>query len=105
MRAVSAGIPDGRYEAHDYLEVGEAGLAIRLALTIDGEQATFDFTGTDAETAESSLNAVATVTRSACYYVMRCLAGPDAPANEGCYRPVQITLSRRSVVSSGPGPS
>jgi N-methylhydantoinase B len=102
VRAVIAGIPDGRYEAEDHLEVGEDGLAIRLTLTVEGEQATFDFTDSDAETAESSLNAVAAVTRSACYYVMRCLAGPDAPANEGCYRPVQVVLRDRSVVSAGP---
>jgi len=102
MRAVIAGIPDDRYDAHDYLEVGEDGLAIRLALTVEGEQATFDFTGSDPETTESSLNAVAAVTRSACYYVMRCLAGPDAPANEGCYRPVQVVLRERSIVAAGP---
>lgn len=102
MRSVIARMPDGRYEAHDYLEVGDSGLAIRLVLTIEGERVTFDFTGSDRETPESSLNAVAAVTRSACYYVMRCLAGPDAPANEGCYRPVQVTLSERSVVSAGP---
>ncbi len=102
MRRVIAGIPDGRYEASDHLEVGDDGLAIRLVLTIDGERATFDFTGSDPETRESSLNAVAAVTRSACYYVMRCLAGPDAPTNEGCYLPVEVELRERSVVSAGP---
>ncbi len=102
MRRVIAAIPDGRYEAHDHLEVGEGGLAIRLSLTIDGERARFDFRESDPETTESSLNAVAAVTRSACYYVMRCLAGPDAPANEGCYRPVEVELPERSVVSAGP---
>ncbi|MCY4640493.1 MAG: hydantoinase B/oxoprolinase family protein [Chloroflexi bacterium] len=101
MRRVIAGIPDGRYEAQDHLEVGDDGLAIRLALTVDGERASFDFTGSDPETAESSLNAVAAVTRSACYYVMRCLTGPDAPANEGCYRPVEVVVGERSVVSAG----
>ena len=102
MRRVIAAIPDGRYEAQDHLEVGEGGLAIRLQLTIDGERARFDFRESDPETTESSLNAVSAVTRSACYYVMRCLAGPDAPANEGCYRPVEVELPERSVVSAGP---
>ncbi len=102
MRRVIAAIPDGRYEARDSLEVGDGGLEIALALTIDGERARFDFRGSGPETAESSLNAVSAVTRSACYYVMRCLAGPDAPANEGCYRPVEVELTERSVVSAGP---
>jgi N-methylhydantoinase B len=102
IRAVIAGIPDGRYSFEDRLEVGADGLTIRLALEIAGEAAHFDFTGTDAETEEASVNAVAAVTRSACYYVLRCLAGPDAPANEGCYRPVRFTLPERSVVNAGP---
>ncbi len=102
IRAVIASIPDGRYEFEDRLEVGPDGLAIRLALEIAGDDAHFDFTGTDAETEGASLNAVAAVTRSACYYVMRCLAGPDAPANEGCYRPIRFTLPERSVVNAGP---
>ncbi|MCC6238422.1 MAG: hydantoinase B/oxoprolinase family protein [Dehalococcoidia bacterium] len=102
IRAVIAGIPDGRYEFADRLEVGPGGLVIRLALEIAGEEAHFDFTGTDAETEEASVNAVAAVTRSACYYVVRCLAGPDAPSNEGCYRPIRFTLPERTVVNAGP---
>ena len=33
---------------------------------------------------------------------MRCLAGEDAPANEGCYRPIRFTLPERSVINAGP---
>jgi N-methylhydantoinase B len=102
VRAVITELPDGRYEFEDRLEVGEDGLTIRLALSIDGDGAHFDFTGTDAETEEASLNAVEAVTQSACYYSIRCLAGIDAPANEGCYRPISFTLPYRSVVSAGP---
>lgn len=102
VRAVVAAIPDGRYTFEDRLEVGAEGLAIRLALDVRGETVHFDFTGTDPESTETSLNAVAAVTRSACYYVVRCLAGKDAPNNEGCYRPVRFTLPERSVVAAGP---
>lgn len=101
MRAVIAEIPDGTYEAVDWLEVGD-GLAIRLRLEVEGESVHFDFTGTAPETHVASLNAVAAVTQSACYYTIRCLAGADAPANEGCYRPIRFTLPERSVVSAGP---
>ncbi len=102
IRAVIRDIPDGRYSFTDRLEVGAEGLAIRLALEIAGDEAHFDFSGTDPETELASVNAVAAVTRSACYYVVRCLAGPDAPANEGCYRPIRFTLPDRSVVNAGP---
>jgi N-methylhydantoinase B len=102
MRAVITSIPDGHYTAEDRLEVGADGLAIRLAVEVTGDLVHFDFTGTDPETEDASLNAVAAVTQSACYYVVRCLAGADAPANEGCYRPVRFTLPERSVVAAGP---
>ncbi len=102
LRSVIAGIPDGRYEFEDRMEVGPDGLAIRLALTIEGDEAHFDFSGSDPETAEASVNAVGAVTRSACYYAVRCLAGEDAPANEGCYRPIRFTLPERSVINAGP---
>ena len=102
VRRVITDLPDGRYTFEDWLEIGPGGLAIRLALEIDGDEVHFDFTGTDPETPEASLNAVAAVTQSACYYTIRCLAGPDAPANEGCYRPVRFTLPERSVVAAGP---
>ena len=101
VRAMVVAIPDGRYVFEDRLEVGADGLAIRLALEVRGETLHFDFTGTDPESTETSLNAVAAVTRSACYYVVRCLAGEDAPNNEGCYRPVRFTLPERSVVAAG----
>ncbi|RLT35605.1 MAG: hydantoinase B/oxoprolinase family protein [Chloroflexi bacterium] len=102
VRALIAGLPDGRYAFEDRLEVGADGLAIRLAVEVQGEALHFDFTGTDAESLDTSLNAVAAVTRSACYYVVRCLAGDDAPDNEGCYRAVRFTLPERSVVAAGP---
>ena len=105
IRAVVAAIPDGTYAFEDRLEDGPPGgdgLAIRLAVTVAGDSVHFDFTGSDPESERSSLNAVAAVTRSACYYVIRCLAGRDVPTNEGCYRPVRFTLPERSIVAAGP---
>ena len=101
MRAMIDDIPDGRYRFEDRLEVGD-GITIRLMVEIAGDEIHFDFTGTDPETEEASLNAVVAVTHSACYYVVRCLAGEDAPNNEGCYRPVRFTLPERSLVAAGP---
>ncbi len=102
VRQVISGIPDGQYHSEDRMEVGPEGLKIRLMLTIRGDEAHFDFSGTDRETEEASINAVAAVTQSACYYTIRCLAGHDAPRNEGCYRPITFTLPERSLVAAGP---
>ena len=79
---------------------------IRVAVTIRDGAMHCDFTGS-ADERPSSINAVAAVTRSAVYYVVRCLleaqpGGEDVPANDGCFRPVSFTLPERSVVNAGP---
>jgi N-methylhydantoinase B len=102
VRASLASVPDGRYAFEDRLEIGEEGAPIRVVATVAGDTIHFDFTGSAPESEDTSLNAVGAVTRSACYYVVRCIAGHDAPANEGCYRPVSFTLPERSIVAAGP---
>lgn len=101
VRALIATLPDGRYEFEDLLELGDEGAPIRLALEVQGDALHFDFTGTAPESEDTSMNAVAAVTRSACYYVVRCLAGDDAPHNAGGHRPVRFTLPERSLVDAG----
>lgn len=108
-RAFLRSVPAGRYAFVDALELddedgengGDRG-AIRVALDCSADGLHFDFTGTGAESVDTSLNAVAAVTRSACYYVVRCLVGNDAPANEGGYRALRFTLPERSLVAAGP---
>ena len=72
---------------------------IELTLTLDEDRAHFDFSGTAPQRA-ASINAVAPVTRSACYYVIRCLLPPDTPMNSGLFRPITFTLPERSVVAA-----
>jgi N-methylhydantoinase B len=99
IREVISKIPEGVYEAEDFLEISEGG-RIKLSLEVKGDSLSFDFTGTDPESQTTSLNAVAQVTKSACYYAVRSLAPLDAPTNEGCYRPVHIALPRKSLVNA-----
>ena len=92
IHEVIAEIPDGIYEAADYLEIIEGG-KINLSIEVRGDSLYFDFEGTDSESQSTSLNAVAQVTESACYYAVRTLAPLDAPTNEGCYRPCLLYTS------------
>lgn len=108
-RAAIEAVPDGAYEFEDALDddgVGEDPVPIRVRLTIDGGSFHCDFTGTAPER-PSSVNAVAAVTRSAVYYVVRCLletvpGGEAVPANDGCFRPVTFTLPEGTVVNCLP---
>ncbi|MEX1252905.1 MAG: hydantoinase B/oxoprolinase family protein [Dehalococcoidia bacterium] len=103
-RAAIARIPRGTYVFEDALDddgVSDERVSIRLALTVRRDRLHFDFTGSAPER-PSSVNAVAAVTRSAVYYVARCLLDEDAPTNDGCLRPIAFTLPERSVVNASP---
>ncbi len=77
------------------------GIPIRVRITISGDSLRADFTGSAPERT-TSINAVAAVTRSAVYYCVRCLLDDAVPSNDGCFRPVALTLPERSVVNAGP---
>ena len=103
-RAAIAGIPNGVYAFEDALDddgMSDEPVPIRLRLTVRGTRLHFDFTGSAPER-PSSVNAVAAVTRSAVYYVVRCLLDEDAPTNDGCLRPITFTLPEGSVVNARP---
>jgi N-methylhydantoinase B len=91
-RVVRAGIrslPDGRYEAADALETAGGLIELRAAVTIDGDEIEIDFDGT-APQHDGNLNCPLAVTRSACFYVVRCLTAPDLPASGGAFQPVTV---------------
>jgi len=103
-RAAIARIPDGDYQFEDCLDddgVTDEPLPIRVRVSVRGDSLHCDFTGTAAER-PSSINAVAAVTRSAVYYVVRCLLEESVPANEGCFRPVSLTLPEGTLVNVRP---
>jgi N-methylhydantoinase B len=102
VRAAIAGFPDGRYEASDALEaVDGSELEIRAAVTIDGDVLEIDFAGT-ASQHDGNLNCPIAVTRSACYFVVRCLADPELPASGGAFVPVHVRAPEGSLVNARP---
>ena len=62
---------------------------------------TVDFTGTDPQV-EGSVNAVAAITYSACFYVFRCLLEEDVPAAAGLMRPIQVIAPEGTIVNARP---
>ncbi|HLI50626.1 MAG TPA: hydantoinase B/oxoprolinase family protein, partial [Thermomicrobiaceae bacterium] len=74
-RATIERIPDGVYSFTDYLDddgVSDEPLAIKATVTVSGSEMMVDFSGSAPEAA-GSINAVASVAKSATYYVVRCL--------------------------------
>ena len=101
VRAAIARLPDGRYEASDVLETAEGELVVRAAVTIAGDEIEIDFAGTDPQH-EGNLNCPIAVTRSASYFVVRCLTDPDAPASGGAFAPVTVRAPVGSLVNARP---
>jgi N-methylhydantoinase B len=103
-RAALRELPEGEYAAEDALDddgEGDGPLRLRVRLTVRDGTLHCDFTGTD-PARPSSVNAVASVTRSAVYYVVRCLLEEHAPANDGCFRPVTFTLPEGCLLNARP---
>jgi len=109
MRTALRAIPDGEYRFEDFLDddgVSAQPVPIRVRIVARDGTLHCDFEGSAPER-PSSVNAVASVTRSAVYYVARCLleameGGDMVPANEGCFRPITFSLPVASVVNASP---
>lgn len=91
MRAHIAQIPPGTYRASAFIDsdgVVNEPLEIRLAITADGDQLTFDFTGSSAPCA-GPMNSVLATTHSSVYLAMRHIF-PDVPISAGAFEPLNI---------------
>jgi N-methylhydantoinase B len=103
-RATIAEIPDGTYEFRDQLDndgVDDAPVEIHVTVTIAGSNITMDFSQSAPQT-RGNINTVAAITRSAVYYVVRCLMPEDAPTNHGTFIPVTVIVPEGSVLNARP---
>jgi N-methylhydantoinase B len=101
VRAAIRELPDGRFEATDELETPDGPLELRAVVTIEGDAIDIDFAGTAPQHA-GNLNCPLAVTRSACFYVVRCLAAPDLPASGGAFAPVTVRAPEGCLVNARP---
>lgn len=95
-------IPDGRYTFTDYMDddgLGTMHIPITVTLTVSGKTLTADFTGSSLQV-RGNINTVAAVTKSATYYVVRCLMPEDAPMNHGTFAPVTVIAPVGSIVNA-----
>ena len=103
-RKAIAAIPDGVYRVTDYMDddgLTEEPVPIAVTITVAGDGMTIDFTDTSPQR-PGCINAPQAVTASACLYMVRCIVGNDAPANQGCLRPVNIITPRGTLVNPEP---
>jgi N-methylhydantoinase B len=102
MRRTIAAIPDGDYTAEDALDDDGITLdevKIRVRVTIRGNRARVDFTGSAPQVA-GAINAVEAITVSAVSYVFRCLVGADVPASAGLMEPIEVIAPSATIVNA-----
>src|SRR5207253_4236773 len=71
------------------------------AVTVSGDEIEIDFAGT-ASQHDGNLNCPLAVTRSACFFVVRCVTDPDLPASGGAFVPVTVRAPEGSLVNARP---
>ncbi|HWQ11180.1 MAG TPA: hydantoinase B/oxoprolinase family protein, partial [Roseiflexaceae bacterium] len=99
MRALLQAMPDGTYAFEDALDDDgfDGPLPIRVAITIAGDHAVVDFSGS-APQCRGPLNAPRAVTESAVLYCFRCLGPADMPASAGAFAPLDIRVPAGSLL-------
>ena len=107
-RAEIANMPDGTYEFEDHLDddgvSADHEVAIRLAITVDGDALSYDFDGTHQQV-NSSMNNPIGSTRSAVVTAVRSMMGNEVPRNGGAWRPVTLRVPYGSILDpQPPGP-
>lgn len=105
MRAELRAVADGTWRFEDVVDSFGPGdqqqesTRIVLSLGITGEEATFDFTGTDAQRA-GNVNAVEAVTVSAVAFALRSALDPSIPSTGGALRPVRVVAPPGTIVNA-----
>ncbi|MGD8385700.1 MAG: hydantoinase B/oxoprolinase family protein [Desulfobacteraceae bacterium] len=96
-------IPDGTYRGdsvvyYDGIHEGSE-MTIRLSVVVEGEEITFDFTGSSPQT-EGFVNAPYAATASAVLLTFLMLINPDIPHNDGILRPIHIVNPEGSFLNA-----
>jgi len=88
MRSALGRVPDG---VHEFTDAMDDGSVIAVKVTIRGDEATVDFSGSG-DVHSGNLNATPAIVTSAVLYVFRCLIAEDIPMNAGVLTPIRIIL-------------
>jgi N-methylhydantoinase B len=103
VRAEIAAMPDGKYRGETLVYHEDPGSLstsrVCVEVTIDGEQITFDYTGTDPQT-PGFINASYTSAASATLVTLLYLLDLNVPHNEGLLRPLRINIPPGTILNA-----
>ena len=103
MREEIRTIPNGVYhgEGKVYFDGKHPGseFTIRVTITVEDENVTFDYTGTDRQT-DGFVNGTFTSSASATTLTFLQMVNPDIPHNEGMLRPLKIVIPEGTLLNA-----
>ena len=104
IRAAIGRIPNGIYEAEEYLDPIEAHgwkqerPLLKVKITVADDHMTFDYTGTGPQV-RGGINCPLSVTCNSTWFTVKAITDISIPINQGCYRPVTIIAPEGSVLN------
>ena len=101
-RAAIAALPDGVYEAENFIDgdgFSDVQTKVQIKVRIEGDSITCDFTGTSPQRA-GPLNCSRGALLSAVKTAFKALVDPQAPSNEGWFRPLSVVVPDDTVFSA-----
>jgi N-methylhydantoinase A/oxoprolinase/acetone carboxylase beta subunit/N-methylhydantoinase B/oxoprolinase/acetone carboxylase alpha subunit len=104
MRSAVLALPDGTYLGEDITDndcFEKRNVAIRVAMTVQGDALTLDFSGSDPQIRGFKNSSLAN-TYSAAYMALSSFFETSIPRNEGTYRCVTIIAPEGSIVNARP---
>ena len=101
-REAVAALPDGTYEAEDWIDgdgITEERFRTKVAVTIDGDDITVDYTGS-CEQLQGPVNCSRSALVSAVKTVFKAIVDPQSPSNEGWFRPLKVEAPDGTVFTA-----
>ena len=101
MRSEISKMPEGSFEANDYLEdtgTGDDPAEIRVKVTIRGDEIEFDYAGSSLQVS-GPVNAPIGVTIAGIYFTLISITDSSIPVNDGCFRPITIRVPKGCIMN------
>jgi N-methylhydantoinase B len=103
-RAAIAAMPQGRFTATDWVDgdgIVDQRFPVQVAVTISGDGITVDFTGSSPQV-QGPVNCAEGAMVSAVKTVLKALVDPQAPSNDGWFRPLTVICPPRTIFTAEP---
>jgi N-methylhydantoinase B len=97
-------LPDGSYRAEDWIDgdgITDEQIRVCVEVRIKGEEISFDFSGSSPQR-PGPINCAYGALLSSAKTVFKALVDPQAPSNEGWFRPVKIVCPPGTVFTARP---